>query len=268
MNRNEWNSAMQTLMDLSRNVSQGPFVDDSWERIEMEKAIQLKRAGRYQESISIYKNVIDRIPQCDPAYKQMAKVQIVAHEFEEAIRSTLMKLDLGIFFTKQSNPRACDQIRRIALDNIRGPRFSSRVCFAGRVVEAGEIYAMCRRDEVSSDVALLAYAEEDIYYYLGHCLVRMFPSAFASYAIPNDLLENFENAIGGHSTGPDARDSYYSPVFYEAGFMLARENIAWPLASIAPGELKRRYGRVINFLGLSEPAVPKKKKSFWAKLFS
>lgn len=53
---------------------QGPFADDSWERLEMEKAIQLKRAGRYSESIQLYKKVIDRIPQCDPAYKQMAKV--------------------------------------------------------------------------------------------------------------------------------------------------------------------------------------------------
>ena len=137
------------------------------------------------------------------------------------------------------------------------------------MVEAGEIYAMCRRDEVSSDVALLAYAEEDIYYYLGHCLVRLFPSAFAAYAIPNVLLENFENAIGGRNTGQDARDSHFAPVFYESGFMLARENISWTLDSIEPDVLKRRYGRVINFLGLARPAelAHGSKKSFWGKIF-
>lgn len=265
MNLKEWN----VLKDLAQNAPQGRFVDDTWERIEMEKAIQLKRAGRYQESIDIYQKVIERIPQCDPAYKQMAKVQIVANKYEDAIRSSLMKLDLGIFFTKQSNHMACEQMRQIAMRKIKSPLFSSRICFGGRIVEAGEIYDMCRKDGVSSDVALLAYAEEDIYYYLGHCLVRLFPSAFAAYKIPDELLRNFENAIGGRSTGQDARDSIYAPVFYGVGFLLARENISWTLSSTTPGELRQRYNRIINFLGLAKPSMLEKdnKKSFLAKLF-
>lgn len=265
MNQNEWD----VLINLAQNAPQGKFVDDTWERIEMEKAIQLKRAGRYQESIEIYERVINRIPQCDPAYKQMAKVQIVANKYEDAIRSTLMKLDLGIFFTKQSNPMAYEQMRLIAMRNIQSARFSSRICFGGRIVETGEVYDMCINDRVSSDVGLLAYAEEDIYYYLGHCLVRLFPSAFAAYKIPEELLRNFENAIAGRNTGPDARDSIYALVFYGVGFLLARENISWTLNSITPEELRQRYHRVLNFLGLSESAFPEqnKKKSFWAKLF-
>lgn len=251
---------------------QGPFADDSWERLEMEKAIQLKRAGRYSESIQLYKKVIDRIPQCDPAYKQMAKVQIAAGLFEDAVRSTLMKIDLGIYFTKQSNPRAALQMRSMALENIRGPKFSPAVHIGSRLIASGEVFEMCTTDDVSADVALLAYAEDDVYYYLGHCLVRMFPMAFTDYQIPETLLLNFENAVAGKYSGADARDSIFAHVFYVTGFMLARQNISWTLDSIDPDVLTQRYNRAINFLGLARASISSnlnasKKKSFWRSIF-
>ena len=71
------------------------------EKVVMERAINLKRAGRYDEAISLYHSVIDAIPQCDSAYKGLAKVEIGSGRYKEAIRSTLMKIDLGIFFTRQ-----------------------------------------------------------------------------------------------------------------------------------------------------------------------
>ena len=102
----------------------------------------------------------------------------------------------------------------------------------------------------ASSVALLAWAETDLYFYLGHCLVRLFPRAFAHYAIPDEYMINFENALFGHMSGADARDTKYAPIFYVSGFWLAVANIESPIFSIEPTSLKRRYNRRVDFMGL------------------
>ena len=63
-------------------------------------------------------------------------------------------------------------------------------------------------------------------------------------------MKNFENALLGHMSGADARDTKYAPIFYVSGFWLAVANIESPISSIEPTSLKRRYNRRVDFMGL------------------
>lgn len=220
------------------------------EKVVMERAINLKRAGRYDEAITLYHSVIDAIPQCDTAYKGLAKVEIGSGRYKDAIRSTLMKIDLGIFFTKRLPEQEFRMLRLGALLNLNTPRFNPEIRFGGMVITEGRTYASGVSDSRVADVALLAWAETDLYFYLGHCLVRLFPQAFAHYSISREYMENFENAILGHPRGRDARDTQYAPIFYVSGFWLAVANIESPITSIDPTSLKRRYNRQLDFMGL------------------
>lgn len=220
------------------------------EKVVMERAINLKRAGRYDEAISLYHSVIDAIPQCDPAYKGLAKVEIGSGRYKEAIRSTLMKIDLGIFFTRQLPRQDFLMLCQGALQNLDTPLFDPEIRFGDTVIPKGATYDRSVSNPRVSSVALLAWAETDLYFYLGHCLVRLFPRAFAHYAIPDEHMKNFENALLGHMSGADARDTKYAPIFYVSGFWLAVANIESPISSIEPTSLKRRYNRRVDFMGL------------------
>lgn len=220
------------------------------EKVVMERAINLKRAGRYDEAISLYHSVIDEIPQCDLAYKGLAKVEIGSGRYNEAIRSTLMKIDLGIFFTRQLPRQDFLMLCQGALQNLDTPRFDPEIRFGNTVIAKGATYDRSVSNPRASAVALLAWAETDLYFYLGHCLVRLFPRAFAHYSIPGEYMRNFENALLGHMSGADARDTQYAPIFYVSGFWLAVANIEAPISSIEPTLLKRRYNRQLDFMGL------------------
>ena len=220
------------------------------EKVVMERAINLKRAGRYDEAISLYHSVIDEIPQCDPAYKGLAKVEIGSGRYNEAIRSTLMKIDLGIFFTRQLPRQDFLMLCQGALQNLDTPRFDPEIRFGNTVIAKGATYDRSVSNPRASAVALLAWAETDLYFYLGHCLVRLFPRAFVHYSIPGEYMRNFENALLGHMSGADARDTQYAPIFYVSGFWLAVANIEAPISSIEPTLLKRRYNRQLDFMGL------------------
>ena len=220
------------------------------EKVVMERAINLKRTGRYDEAISLYHSVIDAIPQCDPAYKGLAKVEIGSGRYKDAIKSTLMKIDLGIFFTRQLPRQDFLMLCHGALQNLDTPRFDPEIRFGKTVIAKGATYDRSVSNPRASSVALLAWAETDLYFYLGHCLVRLFPQAFAHYSIPDGYMRNFENALLGHMSGVDARDTQYAPIFYVSGFWLAVANIESPITSIDPTSLKRRYNRQLDFMGL------------------
>lgn len=220
------------------------------EKVVMERAINLKRAGRYDEAISLYHSVIDAIPQCDTAYKGLAKVEIGSGRYKDAIRSTLMKIDLGIFFTRQLPPQDFQMLCQGALQNLDTPLFDPEIRFGNTVIPQGATYDRSVSNPRAAAVALLAWAETDLYFYLGHCLVRLFPRAFAHYAIPSEYMRNFENALLGHTSGTDARDTRYAPIFYVSGFWLAVANIETFISSIEPTSLKRRYNRQVGFMGL------------------
>ena len=218
----------------------------------MEHAINLKRIGRYDEARALYHSVIDEIPHCDTAYKGLAKVEIGIGRYKDAIRATLMKIDLGIFFTSRVPRHQFLMICQGALQNLDTPQFNTKISFGKNVIDQGETYDRSVSTPRVSAVALLAWAETDVYFYLGHCLVRLFPKAFAHYAIPDSYLKNFENALLGHSSGIDARDTRYAPVFYISGFWLAVANIPKPITGIEPTALKTRYNRQLNLMGLDE----------------
>jgi len=220
------------------------------EKVVIERAINLKRVGRYDEAISLYHSVIDAIPQCDTAYKGLAKVEIGSGRYKDAIRSTLMKIDLGIFFTRQLPRHDFLMLCHGALQNLDTPLFDPEIRFGKTVIAKGATYDRSVSNPRASSVALLAWAETDLYFYLGHCLVRLFPKAFAHYAIPSEEMKNFENALLGHPSGTDARDTQYAPIFYVSGFWLAVANIESPITSIDPPPLKRRYNRQLDFMGL------------------
>lgn len=220
------------------------------EKVVMERAITLMRAGRYDEAISLYHSVIDAIPQCDHAYKGLAKVEIGSGRYKDAIRSTLMKIDLGIFFTRQLPRQDFLVLCHGALQNLDAPQFDPEIRFGKTIIPQGATYDRSVSNPRASSVALLAWAETDLYFYLGHCLVRLFPRAFAHYAIPDEYMINFENALLGHMSGADARDTKYAPIFYVSGFWLAVANIESPIFSIEPTSLKRRYNRRVDFMGL------------------
>ena len=220
------------------------------EKVVIERAINLKRAGRYDEAISLYHSVIDAIPQCDSAYKGLAKVEIGSGRYKEAIRSTLMKIDLGIFFTRQLPRQDFLMLCQGALQNLDTPLFDPEIRFGNTVVAKGVTYDRSVSNPRASSVALLAWAETDLYFYLGHCLVRLFPRAFAHYAIPDEYMRNFEKALLGYISGTDARDTQYAPIFYVTGFWLAVANIESPISSVEPTSLRRRYDRKLDFMGL------------------
>ena len=222
------------------------------ERVIMEQAINLKRAGHYDEARALYHSVIDEIPQCDPAYKDLAKVEIGSGRYKDALRATLMKIDLGIFFTRKVPRHQFLIICQGALQNLDAPQFNPEIRFGRNVIAQGETYNRSVSTPRVGAVALLAWAETDVYFYLGHCLVRLFPRAFAHYAIPDSYMKNFENALLGHSSGVDARDTRYAPIFYIAGFWLAVANIPDPISTIDPIALKMRYSRQLNLMGLEE----------------
>lgn len=71
--------------------------------------------------------------------------------------------------------------------------------------------------------------------------------------IPDEHMTNFENALLGHMSGADARDTKYAPIFYVSGFWLAVANIESPISSIEPASLKLRYNRRVDFMGLEGP---------------
>lgn len=224
------------------------------EKVVMERAINLKRAGRYDEAISLYHSVIDAIPQCDTAYKGLAKIEIGSGRYRDAIRSTLMKIDLGIFFTRQLPRQDFLMLCQGALQNLDTPMFDPEIRFGQTVIAKGATYDRSVSNPRAAAVALLAWAETDLYFYLGHCLERLFPHAFAHYAVPENYMRNFENTILGHPSGTDARDTRYAPIFYVSGFWLAVANIESPMTSIEPISLKRRYNRQLNFMGLDNIA--------------
>lgn len=220
------------------------------EQLVMQRAVEAKRAGRYEEARLLYHSVIEAIPQCDPAYKGLAKVEIAAGRYENAIRATLMKIDLGIFFTRQLSPQELAFIRHQAIQNLSAPKFRPEIRFGKTIIPSGETCRSCRIKENACDVALLAWAEPDLYFYLGHCLVRMFPAAFSHYRISEEALKNFEKALSGFPSGRDARDMEIAPVFYISGFWLAVANIESALTSIEPDTLKLRFRRELDLFGL------------------
>ncbi len=220
----------------------------------MARAVSLKHAGQYDEARTLYRSVIDYIPQCDPAYKGLSKLEIGTGHFKDAIRATLMKIDLGIYFTRQVPQQQFLFICRGALQNLDTTLFTPEIRFGKTIIPRDETYKQSVSSPNVGAVALLAWAETDVYYYLGHCLVRLFPRAFAHYAIPDSYLKNFENAVLGHPSGLDARDTKYAPVFYISGFWFAVSNIRSPLATIEPAILKARFNRQLNFMGLDELA--------------
>lgn len=221
------------------------------EQIVMQEAIQLKRAGRFDEARRLYHEVINAIPHCDPAYKGLAKVEIGSGHFEQAIQALLMKIDLGIFFTyQQCSP---DQ-RMFMLANAMGNLFDvtsgSDVVIAEKRYTAGTVEIMCRNDPVARDIALLAWAEVDLFFYLGHCMVRLFPSAFVNYRGMDEMMSNLERALLGCQSGSDARDSEYAPMFYVSGFLLACANLQSVIPSVDSSLLRQRFCRKLDFLGL------------------
>lgn len=220
------------------------------EQIIMAQAVQMKRAGRYAEARALYNEVIAAIPQCDPAYKGLAKVEIGSGRYEAAIKATLMKIDLGIFFTKQVDEPEQSHMWRYTLCNLQNFRFSPEIRFGRMVIPAGETYRRSCSDARVGDVAWLAYAESDVYFYLGHCLVRLYPKAFAHYSIPGQLMDNFESALLGHPSGIDARKTDIASIFYISGFWMAVANIPNVLKTIEPAVLRSRYNRELSFMGL------------------
>lgn len=222
------------------------------EQVMMEDAVQLKRMGHLQESRAIYQKVIAEIPQCDPAYKGLAKVEIVSGRYEAAIRALLMKMDLGIFFTNQCPPFQVDFMRMNAINNLSCDIFNEEITVGNRVFREGTVSRLLKTDVSAMEVSLLAWAEMDIFFYLGHCLVRLFPTAFSQCAIPESLMKNFENAMLGHPSGEDARNTCLAPCFYISGFILACANIKSPITTIDPVCLKKRYNRVLNFLNIDK----------------
>ena len=244
-------------------------VDPMNEQLVMQEAVQLKRAGRFDESRSLYHKVIKAIPQCDPAYNGLAKVEIGSQRYEMAIQALLMKIDLGILFTKRCPPSQVTFMRENAIRNLSQVTYGQELLLGGKVYPNGEVTRMCRTNPVASDIALLAWAEVDLFFYLGHCLVRMFPFAFASYGVPEVLMANLEQALRGHACGQDARDTRFASMFYATGFLLACANIKSVITSIDPSLLRERFNRQLDLLGLGSPACSpsSKKKSWFASLF-
>ena len=219
------------------------------EQVILQRAIELKRAGRYDEARELYHSVIEAIPQCDPAYKGLAKLEIVSGRYEAGIRALLMKIDLGSYFTRQLPQGQFVMVSQGALRNLDTPLFNPEARFGTTVIPAGATYERSVADPRVSSVALLAWAEPDLYFYLGHCLMRMFPKAFSHYAIPEQYLVNLENALRGCPSGADARDSRFAFVFYIAGFWFAVANTKNPLSDIDPRGLRERFARNLDFKG-------------------
>ncbi len=224
------------------------------EQIIMEEAKYLKREGRLAEARTLYHQVIDAIPQCDPAYKGLAKVEIGDRNYEAAIQAILMKIDLAIFFSLQVPDSQLRFMWTQAINKLHCSPFIESVQIGPWSWDAYSIgHYISLGEPIALNVALLAWAEPDIYFYLGHCLARLFPNAFSHYNIPERMLVNFENALLGHSTGCDARDdSRYAPPLYIIGFMFAFANCSPQMESITPSIIRARFNRTLDFLRLGD----------------
>jgi hypothetical protein len=85
------------------------------------------------------------------------------------------------------------------------------------------------------DIAKLLWAEDDLFFYIGHSYVRQHPDSFSMYNIPAENMDALEmGLLGRRPHCPDLRDSEeFAPIFYISGFLVCVANIRQLLPDVA-----------------------------------
>ncbi len=203
--------------------------------------ISAKRIGDYRQAASCYLQAIEIAPQDARAYKNISKILIGNKEYQEAIRYLLMKVRLGIYYTNRSPDLSMiEQTIKIRQKQIEsrtycaemdpsppGNIFSDSLQIGDFNIPDFYVSSVISKEKICLDIAKLMWAEDDIYYYIGHAYIKLFPELFSHYNIPPENMEALElKVLGLEHRCDDLRDSEkLGFVFYITGFLICMANI-------------------------------------------
>ena len=194
--------------------------------------IQAKRDGDYQHAIEYYTQAVKLAPHDARAYINASKILIGCGKYQDAIQFLLMKVKLGIYYTKCSPE--CSTIERMIqlkhmemMADAKG-KFSTGISVGNIKFPDYCVPRLMEKHSICFDIAKLMWAEEDVYFYIGHSYIRLFPELFSSYCLPSANILALENKLMGRGSAiDDLRNSeQFAPLFYVVGFLVCVANIS------------------------------------------
>lgn len=197
----------------------------------LQTAIASKRNGDFENALKWNLKAIDMAPHDDRAYKNIAKVLLGTGHYIQAINALLMKIKLGMYYTNCSPDRPMiEQVIRLKQAEMfldAHGVFSSAIRVGKDTFPTFLVPSLMKTRPICFDIAKLMWAEDDLYFYIGHCYICSFPKLFTSYQIPVLNLKALEMALLGQpGQTNDLREStQFAPLFYIVGFLVCAVNI-------------------------------------------
>ena len=224
-------------------------------------AMDAKRRGDFSTSIQLNRKIIELAPHDARAYKNIAKVYLGTDQYVDAMHNLLMYIRLGMFYTLRSSDcpiiESAINVKKHQMmtdsydlnpdmpSQFPGNIFSEQIRIGNTIVPRFLVPVLLENNSMCFDIAKLMWAEDDLYFYLGHCYIRSFPGLFSSYTFPKENMKALElKLLGQQTTIPDLRISKeFAPVFYITGFILCVANIADNLANNSAEVIQTFYAK-------------------------
>lgn len=224
-------------------------------------AMDAKRRGDFSTSIQLNRKIIELAPHDARAYKNIAKVYLGTDQYVDAIHNLLMYIRLGMFYTLRSSDcpiiESAINVKKHQMmtdsydlnpdmpTQFPGNIFSEQITIGNTIVPRFLVPILLDNNSMCFDIAKLMWAEDDLYFYLGHCYIRTFPGLFASYSFSEEKMKALEDKLLGRQTNiADYRTSReFAPIFYIAGFLLCVANIVDNLANNSAEVIQNVYSK-------------------------
>lgn len=206
-----------------------------------EEAVLQKRMSNFEYSRKIYNKVRLAFPGDADTYKGLAKVEICRRDYHEAVYAIVMWMELIVYAIKHSDRFAV--FKSLANKNIAQLYGAPSFEIKGLPVDLERIIRLIVESGMWSDSVLSFAVNKDPYLMLGLCYLRLFPKDLASCTVPPHMLSNYENALAGHPTGVDFRNTPYEGVVFALGLLMSMANVRGDVKELEKETLVRRWDR-------------------------
>lgn len=190
----------------------------------LEQGIAAKRAGDYDRALNLYRKAQSLSPDDDRPYGNLAKLLTGTGHYEEALRYWLILCECNRI-SPSFGPTAEMEIQANA------PRFFSQsLDIPDNPITPDLVVATIEQKPHLVD---LIYRADNLTFYIGHCVVRIAPSLFTNYDIPEDGMDNLESELIGRPIGENLRESDWDHVFLIAALAFCDMNLRSHMDTLA-----------------------------------
>jgi tetratricopeptide (TPR) repeat protein len=191
----------------------------------LNRGIQLKREGRYDDALECYSKAIAMDKEDRRAYVNSARMFLGMRKYERALRYFLV----GCVYDRLYGNYDQNPAYQLVTEHVKESLQSKAIKLSNIQISADMVLNKCEKNLFMGD---LLFDSKNFAFYIGHAVVALNDFIMVKHSIPQELMRNLEYNLLGKPRASDLRDTDKEYVFLICALLFADRNCTDSFTSV------------------------------------